>query len=91
MNDNNYITTTHIGVSGFKLYWVRTSDNSEFKCRTAITLFGSFNMDREYLEKTSPFEPNFQDNYIEGKGKTREEAYESMQKEMERTSNSLWM
>ena len=86
----NYIISNHIGVSGFKIYWVHNLDNTEFKCRMAIALFGSFNMPMEYLEKTSPFDPTFQDNYIEGKGKTKEEAFENMQKEMQKTADSLW-
>lgn len=86
----NYIISNHIGVSGFKIYWVHNKENTEFKCRTAIAFFGSFNMDNEYLEKTSPFEPDFQDNYIEGKGATKEEAYEDMMKEMQKTADSLW-
>jgi len=47
-------------------------------------------MDDDYLNKTSPFEPDFQDNYIEGKGKTKEEAYKDMMAEMQRTADSLW-
>lgn len=86
----NYISCSHIGVSGFKIYWVHNLDNTEFKCRAAIALFGSFNMDMEYLEKTSPFAPDFQDNYVEGKGKTKEEAYLDMYKEMQKTADSLW-
>jgi len=86
-----YFISNHIGVSGFKIYWVHNIDNTEFKCRTAIAIMGSFNMDNEYLENTSPFEPNFQDNYIEGKGKTKDEAYLDMQKEMQKTADSLWV
>lgn len=47
-------------------------------------------MPGEYIEKTSPFEPHFQDNYIEGKGRTKEEAFEKMQQEEKRMADSLW-
>jgi hypothetical protein len=51
---------------------------------------GSFNMPMEYIEKTSPFDKNFCDNFIEGKGKTKEEALNQMQESAKEISDSLW-
>lgn len=80
----------NIGVSGYRIHWMRSSDGKEYWCRTAIAIMGSFNMPDEYLRKTSPFDPGFQDNYVEGRGSTKEEALAAMQKEMEELTDSLW-
>lgn len=82
--DNN------VGVSGRKIHWMRAKDGSGFWCRMVIAIMGSYNMDEEYHKKHSPFEPYFQDNYVEGKGKTKEEALENMNKDMHVISESLW-
>ena len=88
------MTTIHIdknvGISGEKIHWMRSKDGKEFWCRQPIAIFGSFNMSNEYIENTSPFEKDYQENFIEGKGKTKEEALMKMQAEIEETSNSLW-
>lgn len=56
----------------------------------AIAIMGSFNMPYEYIEKTSPFDPDFRDNYIQGKGTSREEALSNMENEEKNISDSLW-
>lgn len=49
-------------------------------------------IDTEFIEGFhKPFDPKFRDNYIEGKGKTKEEAMAQMQKRAEEISDSLWI
>jgi len=83
-------TDSNIGVSGAKIHWMRSKDGELHWCRMAIAIMGSFNNSDEYIEKTSPFDPQFNDNYVQGKGKTQEEALENMKKDMEGISNSLF-
>lgn len=87
----NTITFSHVGVSGAKIHWMRSKDGKLFWCRQAIAIMGSFNMSNEEIEMISPFDPNFHDNYVEGKGKTKEEALAQMQKGTEEISNSLFI
>lgn len=87
----NVFIDKHIGVSGAKIHWMKSKDGKLFWCRQAIAIMGSFNMPIEEIENTSPFDPKFRDNYIEGKGKTKEEALAQMQKRAEEISDSLWI
>ena len=80
----------NIGLSGAKIYWMRTPDNSEFWCRRAIAFMGSYNMTDKEIATISPFDPRFNDNYSEGKGKTKEEALRNMEKDEAETCNMLW-
>jgi hypothetical protein len=82
-------TCEHIGVSGAKVHWMRSKDGKLFWCRQAVAIMGSFNFPDS--DKISPFDPNFHDNYIEGKGKTKEEALAQMQEEAKEISDSLWI
>lgn len=81
----------NVGVSGERIYWMRAKNGTGYWCRMPIAIMGSYNTDREYRKKTSPFEPGFRDNFVEGKGKTKDEALANMQKEIEDFSNSLWI
>lgn len=87
----NTITCEHIGVSGAKIHWMKSKDGKLFWCRQAIAIMGSFNMSIDEIEKISPFDPNFNDNYVEGKGKTKDEALAKMKKDAEEISDSLWV
>jgi len=87
----NIFIDNNIGVSGAKIHWMKSKDGKLFWCRQAIALMGSFNMPIEYLERVSLFEKDFQDNFIEGKGKTKEEALANMEKEAGEISNSLFI
>lgn len=87
----NVFIDKNIGVSGAKIHWMKSKDGKLFWCRQAIAIMGSFNMPIEEIERISPFDPNFHDNYIEGKGKTKEEALLQMQKGAEEISDSLWI
>ena len=68
----------NIGIAGFKVYWMRSKDNKSYWCKRAIAIMGTTNMSIEELESISPFDPKFNDNYVEGKGKTKKEAIENL-------------
>lgn len=80
---------SNIGISGAKIHWMRSKDGKLFWCRQAVAIMGSFNFSDS--DKISPFDPNFHDNYIEGKGKTKEEALSHMQEGAKEISDSLWI
>ncbi len=86
----NAFIDKHIGVAGAKIHWMRSKDGKMFWCRRAIAIMGSFNMSDDYIRKTSPFDPNFRDNYVEGKGETKEEALKNMENDMSDISDGLW-
>lgn len=81
---------SHVGVSGAKIYWMQSADKKMWWCRQAVAIMGSFNMTEDEIATTSPFDPKFNDNYVEGKGYMKEEALEQMHKQMQEISDSLW-
>ena len=81
----------NIGISGLKTHWVEsTSGKKMFKCRRFIAIMGSFNRPIEELVKISPFDKDTQENYVEGRGETKEEALKSMEKEESSMCDALW-
>lgn len=86
----NFHIDKNIGVSGSKIYWMKTPDGKEHWCRMPIAFMGSFNTSEEYRKKHSPFEKGYQDNFVEGKGSTQEEAFNNMQKNLSETADMLW-
>ena len=80
----------NIGVVGAKVHWMRSKDGKKHWCRMAIAIMGTYNMTDKEIETISPFDPEFNDNYVEGKGTTKEEAFANMEKDMESMSDSLW-
>lgn len=67
------------GVTEKKVFWCRREN--EFWCRAVPSLMGLclHNMDENIK---SPFDKRFNGNFVEGKGKTKEEALENMAKEI---------
>lgn len=86
----NYFITKHIGVSGAKIYWMRSKEGVGYWCRMAVAIMGSFNMSDKEIATISPFDKRFNDNYVEGKGETKDEALFNMNKELEELSESLF-
>ena len=80
----------NIGVSGAKIHWMRSKCGKMHWCRMATAIMGSYNMTDKEISTISPFDPRFQDNYVEGKGATKEEAIAEMEKDMGRITDSLW-
>lgn len=82
----------NIGVSGSKVFWCHTvtKTGTIYWCRMPIAIFGSFNTDEEYLKKVSPFDPQYQDNFVEGKGSSKEEAEAIMNNNLKEIADSLW-
>jgi len=86
----NIHTDKNVGISGSKIYWMRSKCEKYHWCRMPIAIMGSFNTSAKYRRKTSPFEPGYQDNFVEGKGKSKKEALKKMDLEMKTISGSLW-
>jgi len=86
----NAIICKNIGVSGYNISWMRSKDGKMFWCRMPIAIMGSTNMSEKELKTVSPFDPRFNDNYVEGKGTTKEEAVKNMEKQISEISESLW-
>lgn len=80
----------NIGLSDAKIHWMRTKDGKEHWCRMAVAMMGSFNMTEKEIATISPFAPEFNDNYAEGKGSTKELAIAEMEKSMTAISDSFW-
>lgn len=80
----------NIGVVNAKVYWMRSKCGKFHWCRQAVAIMGNFNMSIKEINTISPFDKKFNDNFIEGKGKTKEEALKNMNKECEDLSNSIW-
>ena len=59
----------------------------EITVRMGISIMGGVNFDS--MRGACPFDPNYHDNYVEGKGNTIDEALIVMKKECEKISNGL--
>ena len=81
-------TNCHTGVSGAKVYWMRSANGKLFWCKMAVAIMGNFN--NENSGSISPFSEDFNDCYVEGRGSTREEAYSNMNLELKNLANMLW-
>jgi hypothetical protein len=53
-------------------------------------LLGFTNRPYKELEKSNPFDENFNDNYVAGVGFSKDEAIEAMKMEMDKMAMSLW-
>lgn len=82
LNDMNIHIDKNIGVSGAKIHWMRSKCGKMHWCRMAIAVSGSYNMTYEEIGTMSPFDTKFNYNYVEGKGATKEEALDEMEKDM---------
>lgn len=80
----------NIGISGAKIHWMRSADGKSHWCRMAVAIMGSFNMPSKEIATISPFDPNFCDNYVEGKGRTKKEALKNMKNSMNELSDMIW-
>ena len=86
----NIHISKNVGVSGSGIYWMRSKDGKQHWCRMPIAIMGNFNTSDEYRKKHSPFEPGYQENYVEGKGNSREEALAKMAEEEKHLADSIW-
>lgn len=80
----------NIGTSGAKVFWMRSADGKQHWCKMAISMFGHTNMSIKDFFSISPFDKKFNDNYVEGKGATKEEALANMEAEQKSLTESLW-
>jgi hypothetical protein len=81
----------NIGVNSYpKVYWMRSKCGKYYWCRKPIAIMGSYNIPHQ-IGKVSPFDPAFYDNYVEGKGISKEEALANMEKDENLIAESLWI
>lgn len=59
----------------------------KFEVRMGFAVFGNYNESRA---SDNPFHPEFEDNYVTGRGNTVEEALADLCKEVSSTADSLW-
>jgi hypothetical protein len=81
----------NIGFSGSAIHWMR-SEHGKYRhwCKMAVAIMGRFNMTDEEIATLSPFDPRFNDNYVEGKGATKEEAFANMELELKNMADAFW-
>jgi hypothetical protein len=89
MNEKTIYACTHIGVSGTTKCHVKQNGH-KFEARIGIALLGFTNRPYKELEKSNPFDENFNDNYVAGVGFSKDEAIEAMKMEMDKMAMSLW-
>lgn len=79
---------THaIGVAGITDIYVKKDDQG-YEVRMGFAVMGQANCDA--CVGANPFDPNFHDNYITGKGKVLEEALVNLSKEQKNIQDTLW-
>lgn len=86
------ITTFHcheMGVAGTTKVVMRKIGEG-FEVRVGVAILGHANLSDEELAVANPFDESFHDNYAEGKGKTQEEAVESLKKNIKELFNMIW-
>lgn len=79
-----------MGVTATTKAYVRPAAGG-FEARMGVAVLGQANMKREQLERLTPFDAGFKDNYIEGSGPTEAEALEKMKEDMEALSKTLFI
>lgn len=62
--------------------------SAEYEARMGFAIMGSVNFD-ECID-ANPFDPNFCDNYVSGRGNSREEAINNLKKELRGNSDALF-
>lgn len=83
--DNN------VGLAGDKIFWMTSADGKKFWCRQPISIMGVFNTSEEYRKIHSPFEKQYKENFIEGKGMSKDEALRNMEINANDISSSFWI
>lgn len=80
-----------LGISGTTQVFVREEPPGAFEARVGVAIMGLTNRKDDGLKDASPFDPDFNDNFAKGLGKTQEEALEALKKDMKNLSESLWL
>lgn len=83
-------TCSAMGVSPTTKAYVRKTDGG-FEARMGVSVLGRTNLIGEQLERMTPFEGGFRDNYVVGEGATEEEALGKMREDMEALSRTLFI
>tara|TARA_Y100001951_G_C11056111_1_gene138288 strand:- start:161 stop:436 length:276 start_codon:yes stop_codon:yes gene_type:complete len=84
------VACSNMGVSGADVF-IQEGANG-FEARQAVSIFGSYQMPESELEKIkyNPFHEDFNDNFVSGKGETREAAVETLKADAKELADSLW-
>jgi len=77
-----------IGTAGTSEIFFRQTSDGIYIARMGIAIMGATNYPEQ--EGMDPFDPNFHDNYVEGRGITKEAAVSAMKRNQSSISNSLW-
>ncbi|MBQ4839801.1 hypothetical protein [Pseudoalteromonas luteoviolacea] len=74
-----------------QIYIEQTNDG--FEARQAVAIFGSYQMKESDLEKIgyNPFHECFDDNFVSGKGESKETAIEALKVDAKSMADSLWI
>lgn len=90
MTDTTAFVCKNMGLSGAQVVITQTPNG--FEARQAVALFGSYNMPESELERIlyNPFHEDFNDNFIVGKGATKEEAIKALEADAKRLTESIW-
>tara|TARA_Y100001936_G_C16009218_1_gene632551 strand:+ start:392 stop:670 length:279 start_codon:yes stop_codon:yes gene_type:complete len=85
------IACSNMGLSGAQVYIEQS--NEGFEARQAVAIFGSYQMQESDLEKIkyNPFHDDFDDNFVSGKGKSKEAAIEALKADAKSMADSLWI
>jgi hypothetical protein len=86
----NAFTCQSIGISGTTQGFVKR-EGDHYIARVGVAIMGMTNRPAEELKDANPFDPDFRDNYAEGKGATREEAIEALRGDVKSMAEGLWM
>lgn len=82
---------SNMGLAGADVYIEKTQQG--FEARQCVSIFGSFQMPEPVLKAIdyNPFHADFNDNYVSGKGDTKEAALKALQADAKVMADSLWI
>lgn len=83
-------TCSAMGVAPTTKAYVRRTETG-FEARMGVSVMGTANMILERLERMTPFDPKFHDNWVSGGGATEGEALAKMKDDMEALSRTLFL
>lgn len=79
-----------LGVAGTTQVFVRKVGEN-YVARVGIAILGQTNMKEGDLRGANPFDDSFYDNFAEGIGPTQEAAIDNLKKDIQKTSETLWL
>jgi len=86
-----HITCKHVGIAATTKIFIKATPTGredwpyKYEARVGVAIFG-----QSHNQTDNPFDENFRDNYVSGKGMTEEKCMEELHKELANLSESLW-